>query len=61
MKVHTAKGEIDREKLVAKDMVIENEEARVTATEWYHVGELVRRDVWVNPLRVPAVGVKNGQ
>lgn len=60
MKVQTAKGEIDRDKLVPRDAVIENEDARVMATEWYHYGELVRRDVWVNPLRMPAIGVKSG-
>lgn len=61
MKVLTIKGEVDREKLVAKDIVVENGDARVTATEWYLTGELVRRDVWVNPLRAFAVGVKHGE
>jgi hypothetical protein len=59
MKVSTAKGEIDRGELTPRDIVVENENARVMATEWYLAGELVRRDVWVNPLRALTMGVKH--
>lgn len=51
MLVFTTKGEIERDMLVATDIVSEEENARVTATEWHLDGELVRRDVNVNILR----------
>jgi hypothetical protein len=50
MLVHTAKGLIERERLIATDIVSEEPGARVTATEWHLDGELVRRDVNVNIL-----------
>ena len=50
-KVHTTKGLIDRDCLVATDIVSDEDNARVTATEWHFEGELVRRDVNVNILR----------
>ena len=57
--VHTTKGSIDREDLIAKDIVFEEENARMIATEWYLKsdpdGELVRRDVWGNILVGQAV------
>lgn len=49
--VITTKGLVDRERLEVKDIVSEEENARVTATEWYLDGVLVRRDVNVNILR----------
>lgn len=49
--VWTTKGLIERSRLEAKDIVFEEENARVMATEWYLDGELVRRDVNVNMLR----------
>ena len=49
-KVHTIKGLIDRDLLTVTDIVTEEPNARVTATEWHHEGELVRRDVNVNIL-----------
>lgn len=49
-KVHTTKGLIDREKLVVKDIVTDEPNARVVATEWHLDGELVRRDVAVSIL-----------
>jgi hypothetical protein len=49
-KVHTIKGLIDREKLVAKDIVTDEHNARVIATEWFLGDELVRRDVAVSIL-----------
>lgn len=50
MKVYTIKGIVDRDLLEVKDIVFEEENARVTATEWYLDNELVRRDVHVNML-----------
>ena len=51
MKVHTIKGMVDRERLIASDIVTEEDNARVIATEWHLDGELVRRDVAVSILR----------
>lgn len=50
MKVYTTKGLIDFERLEVRDVVTMEETARVTATEWYLEGELVRRDVNVSIL-----------
>jgi hypothetical protein len=50
MKVHTIKGLIDRDLLTVKDIVTEEENARVVATEWFLDGEMVRRDVAVSIL-----------
>jgi hypothetical protein len=58
MKVMTSQGEIERSELVARDITEESDDARVTATEWYLLGVLVRRDVWVNPLRYPQVSAR---
>jgi hypothetical protein len=51
MLVYTKLGLIERARLEVKDIVVEEDNARVTATEWYLDGELVRRDVNVNILR----------
>ena len=51
MLVHTTKGLIERDQLTTKEVVTEEDNARVTATEWYLGEELVRRDVNVNVLR----------
>jgi hypothetical protein len=51
VQVQTARGLVDRERLEAKDVATEDEDSRVTVTEWYLEGELVRRDVWVSLLR----------
>lgn len=53
--VHTTKGLIDRDKLTVKDIVSEEDNARVVATEWFLGDELVRRDVAVSILRGQAV------
>ena len=50
MQVLTKLGLIERTDLEVKDVIVEEENARVMATEWYHKGELVRRDVNVNIL-----------
>lgn len=50
MDVLTKNGLIQREKLEVKDTIIEEENSRVFVTEWFHEGELVRRDVNVNIL-----------
>jgi len=55
MKVHTTKGLIDRDLLIASDIVTEEENARVIATEWHLDGELVRRDVAVSILQGQAL------
>ena len=43
--VQTAKGLIERNLLIATDIVSEEDNARIIATEWHMDGELVRRDV----------------
>jgi hypothetical protein len=49
--VYTMRGLIPREELTVKDIVTEDDNARAIATEWYHCGEMVRRDVAVSMLR----------
>lgn len=49
--VYTTKGLLPSEELEIKDIITLEDNARVTATEWYYGGELVRRDVWVSALR----------
>lgn len=44
-------GLADRSQLIATDIVTEDGNSRVVATEWHCNGELVRRDVWVNSFR----------
>ena len=51
MFVQTLVGLIERERLEVSDITVEEDNARVTATEWRLDGELVRRDVHVNVLR----------
>ena len=46
--VYTKNGLIPREELEVKDLVGETGNSRCIATEWYHNGELVRRDGWAN-------------
>lgn len=60
MKVFTIHGLIDRDKLDVLDVVIETENSRDTATEWYLDGELVRRDVWVSVLAPHTIETKSG-
>lgn len=48
--VHTTKGLVDRNLLKVKDIVSDEPNARVIATEWHLDGELVRRDVAVSIL-----------
>lgn len=50
MLVSTKNGLMEREQLTVKDIVSDEQNARVTVTEWYHGDELVRRDVHVNIL-----------
>lgn len=58
MLVTTAKGLIERDQLTVKDIVSDEQNARVTATEWYLGEELVRRDVNVNMLRGLSLGAE---
>ena len=51
MLVQTTKGMIERDKLVVKDIVSEDDNSRAIATEWFLGDELVRRDVTVSILR----------
>lgn len=51
MLIQTKDGLIPLEELDVRDVTELQENARVTATEWYRNGELVRRDVHVNVLR----------
>ena len=48
--VHTIKGLIDSALLKTTDIVTDEPNARVIATEWHLNGELVRRDVAVSIL-----------
>lgn len=48
--VHTIKGLIDRDMLDVTDVISDEPNARVIATEWHLGGELVRRDVAVSIL-----------
>lgn len=48
--VQTTKGLVDRALLVVKDVVTDEQNARILATEWFLNDELVRRDVNVNIL-----------
>lgn len=49
-KVHTTKGLIARDRLEVKDIISDEPNARVIATEWFLDGEMVRRDVAVSIL-----------
>lgn len=60
MQVFTTKGLVDRELLQVQDIVTEEPNARVTATEWRMGDELVRRDVHVNILAGQAVTAEQG-
>ena len=45
--VLTSKGLIERDRLVVKDIITEEENSRAIATEWFLDGELVKRDATV--------------
>lgn len=60
MKVYTTKGLVDRSELTVKDIVTEELNARVTATEWHMGDELVRRDVHVNILAGQSMAGEQG-
>jgi len=49
--VLTTRGLVERSQLRTRDVVQENEQVRVVATEWFLGEELVRRDVWANAFR----------
>lgn len=49
--VQTAKGLIPEDQLEVKDIRADGENDISLAREWYHQGELVRRDAWVTVLR----------
>lgn len=55
MHVHTTKGLIARDRLIATDIVSEEANSRAIATEWHLDGELVRRDVAVSILQGQAL------
>jgi len=55
MKIQTKIGMIERSELTVVDTVTEEDNARVTATEWTYKNELVRRDVNVNILRALSI------
>lgn len=61
MLIHTTKGLVERNLLEVKDITTEEENARVTATEWYMGDELVRRDVNVNILRGLSINTDQGE
>jgi hypothetical protein len=49
--VSTAKGDLPRSALEYRDSVTEDGVAVYTAREWFHDGEMVRRDAWVDMKR----------
>ena len=49
--IHTKLGLIDIDRLIVNDIITLENDARVTATEWFLEDELVRRDVNVNILK----------
>jgi len=51
MLIQTTEGLLERYALTVRDIVTEEENARVMATEWFLGDKLVRRDVNVNMLR----------
>jgi len=51
MLIQTTDGLLERDALTVRDIVTEEENARVMATEWFLGDKLVRRDVNVNMLR----------
>lgn len=61
MLVHTTHGLLERDLLTVSDIVSDEENARVTATEWRLGDELVRRDVHVNLLRGLPLSGEQGQ
>jgi len=61
MKVQTSQGLIERAELEVKDLIEESDNARITVTIWRYKGALVRRDVHLNVLRSPEIGVKHGE
>lgn len=54
--VETAKGLIERDLLVVKDIIEEGDNYRSIATEWFLDGELVKRDCHVMILRTQPMG-----
>lgn len=59
--VQTKEGLVDRDSLTVKDIVTEEGNARVTATEWYRGDELMRRDVHVNILAAQSLSGDQGR
>lgn len=49
--VQTTKGMVPFGELEVRDVIEVGDNSRVTATEWFLKGEMVRRDVHVNILR----------
>jgi len=60
MLVDTIKGPLERNLLTVKDIIDENDNARVLATEWYLGDELVRRDAMINLLRGISTELQTG-
>lgn len=60
MKVSTAKGLIDREELQLEMNQYEDDNAVYVNTKWWHNGELVRQDAWVNLKQGQATEVIHG-
>lgn len=58
MLVYTNLGLVERDRLTVTDIVTEEDNARVIATEWRMGDELVRRDVSVNILRGLLIGAE---
>lgn len=61
MKVFTKNGLVDRDLLTVTDIITEEPNARIIATEWHLDGELVRRDVNVNILAGQALCGEQGE
>lgn len=58
--VHTAKGDLPYDELEQREVRGEGANDVSIAREWYHGGELVRRDVWVTLLAGQEVNAQAG-
>lgn len=58
MMIPTTKGDVDLSELEVKDSWVFENDKRVMATEYWHQGELVRRDVWVNVFKGESMGAR---
>lgn len=60
MKIQTKNGLMDRSELQVEDRIYEDDNARYVNTRWWHQGEIVREDAWVNLKQGVSTEVKLG-